>query len=116
MGKGTSSYARDRSSSATNSCRGTAVIAPSTAESPMPRRQSCFSIISRCCAAYSFFSGMRNRRGMFFPRAGFQNFFHLREGKVALLILIVEVRGEPHACFGTVVHDNVPRQEFAANF
>src|SRR6266403_4185178 len=115
MGKGTSSYARERSSSGTNSCRGTAVIAASTLASLMPRRRNCFSIISARCAAYSFFSSMRNRHGMFFPRACFQDLFHLRKGKVALILSIVEVWRDAHTGFGTVIDDDVPGEEFAAN-
>src|SRR6267143_1496055 len=116
MGKGRSSYACERSSSTTNSCRGTAIIAASTSASPTPRRRNCFSIISTRSAAYSFFSSMRNRRRMFFPCARFQDLFHLREGKVAFLISIVEVWRDTHPCFGTVVNDDVPRKKFAANF
>src|SRR5260370_8025012 len=108
MGKGRSSYAYGRSSSATNSCRGTAVIAPSTAASLMPRRRNCFSIISRRCAAYSFFSSMCDCRRMSFPCAGFQNLFHLSEGKVAFIFAIVEVWRQSHAAFATVVDHHVP--------
>src|SRR6266436_1325871 len=115
MGKGTSSYARERSSSGTNSCRGTAVIAASTLASLMPRRRNCFSIISARCAAYSFFSSMRNRRGMFFPRACFQDLFHFRERRITLIFAIVEMRRDAHAGFGTVVDEDLPGEEFAAN-
>jgi len=115
MGNGTSSYARERSSSGTNSCRGTAVIAASTPASLMPRRRNCFSIISARCAAYSFFSSMRNRHGMFFPRACFQDLFHLREGKVAFILSIVEVWRDARTGFGAVVDDDVSGEEFAAN-
>src|SRR5882762_6991891 len=82
MGKGRSSYACERSSSDTNSCRGTAVMAASTPLSAMPRRRNCFSIISTHCTAYSFFSSMDNRRIVFLPRAIFQVLFHLREREV----------------------------------
>src|SRR6266851_7262171 len=116
MGKGRSSYACKRSSSATNSCRGTAVIAASTAASLMPRRRNCFSIISTRCAAYSFFSSMRYRRRMFFPRARLQDLFHLRESKLAFILAIVEVWGDAHARLRTVVDDDVPLEELAANF
>src|SRR6266436_2265190 len=115
MGKGTSSYARERSSSGTNSCRGTAVIAASTLASLMPRRRNCFSIISARCAAYSSFSSMRNRRHMFLPRACFQDLVHLREGKVAFILAIVEVWRDAHTGFGTVVDDDVPGEQFPAN-
>src|SRR5467141_1214655 len=115
MGRGTSSYARERSSSGTNSCRGTAVIAASTLASLMPRRRNCFSIISARCAAYSFFSSMRNRHGMFFPRACFQDLVHLREGEVAFILSIVEVWRDARTGFGAVVDDDVSGEEFAAN-
>src|SRR6266851_1616874 len=92
MGKGRSSYACERSSSDTNSCRGTAVMAASTPLSAMPRRRNCFSIISTHCTAYSFFSSMDNRRLVFLPRASFHDLFHLREREVAFLITVVEVR------------------------
>src|SRR5882762_2644609 len=115
MGKGRSSYACNRSSSGTNSCRGTAVIAASTAASLMPRRRNCFSIIPAHCGAYSLFSGMRYRCGMFFPCARFQDLFHLRERKVAFILSIVEVWREAHAGFRTVIDDDVPGQEFPAN-
>src|SRR6267378_2074571 len=115
MGNGTSSYARERSSSGTNSCRGTAVIAASTPASRIPRRRNCFSIISARCAAYSFFSSMRNRHGMFLPRACFQDLFHLREGKVAFILSIVEVWRDARTGFGAVVDDDVSGEEFAAN-
>src|SRR5713226_6277011 len=115
MGKGRSSYACKRSSSATNSCRGTAVIAASTAASPMPRRRNCFSIISARCAAYSFFSSMCNRRRVFFPRACFQDLFHLRECKVAFFLAIVKVWRDAHAGFWAVVDEDLPGEKFAAN-
>src|SRR5712692_1316013 len=115
MGKGRSSYACERNSSETNSCRGTAFIAASTPLSVMPRRRNCFSIISIHCAAYSFFSSMRDRRCMFFPRARFQDLLHLRERKVTFFIAIVEVWREANAGFGTVVDEDVPGEEFAAN-
>src|SRR5216683_4662332 len=110
MGKGRSSYACERNSSDTNSCRGTAVIAASTLLSVIPRRRSCLSIISTHCAAYSFFSSMRDRRGVFFPRTSFQDLFHLREREVAFLIAIVEVWREPYSRFRTVVDKNFPGQ------
>src|SRR5260221_11583376 len=110
MGKGRSSYACERNSSDTNSCRGTAVIAASTLLSVMPRRRNCFSIISTHCTAYSFFSSMGNRCGVFFPRASFQDLFHLREREVAFLIAVVEVRREPYTRFRTVVDEDVPGQ------
>src|SRR6266851_6430245 len=115
MGKGRSSYACERSSSETNACRGTAAIAASTPPSVMPRRRNCFSIISAHCAAYSFFSSMRDRRCMFFPRACFQYVFHLRQREIAFLIAIVEVRREAYTGFGTIVNKDVPGQEFAAH-
>src|SRR6266849_9639349 len=115
MGRGRSSYACERSSCGTNSCRGTSVIAASTAASLMPRRRNCFSIISTRCAAYSFFSSMCNRRRVFFPRACFQDLFHLRESKVAFLLAIVKVWRYAHAGFWAVVDDNLPGEKFAAN-
>src|SRR5260370_706198 len=116
MGKGRSSYAFERSSSGTNSCRGTAVIAASTRASSIPRLRNCFSIICTRCGSYSFSSSMSNRRCMSFPRAGIQNLFHLREGKVAFIFAIIEVWRDAHAGLGTVVHDDVTREELAANF
>src|SRR5712692_8818096 len=115
MGRGRSSYACERSSCGTNSCRGTSVIAASTAGSLMPRRRNCFSIISTRCAAYSFFSSMSNRRHMFFPRACFQDLFHLRERNVALILSIVEVWRDAHTGFRAVVDDDLPGEEFPAN-
>src|SRR5216684_7898510 len=108
MGNGRSSYACERSSSETNSCRGTAVIAASTPRSVMPRRSNCFSIISTHCTAYPFFSSMRNRRRVFFPGASFQDLFHLREREVTFLIAVVEVWRESYARFGTVVDKDLP--------
>src|SRR5260370_153923 len=58
---------------------------------------------------------MRNRRRMFLPCARFQDLFHLREREVAFIFSIVEVWRDTHAGFGTVVDDDVPRKEFAAN-
>src|SRR5258708_15047589 len=110
MGKGRSSYACERTSSDTNPPRGTAVIAKSTPLSVMPRRRNCFSIISTHCAAYSFFSSMRDRRRVFLPRASFQNLFHLREREVAFLIAVVEMRREPYTRFRTIVNKDVPGQ------
>src|SRR5260370_245654 len=115
MGRGRSSYACERSSCGTNSCRGTSVIAASTAASLMPRRRNCFSIISTRCAGYSFFSSMSNRRHMFSPRACFQDLFHLRERKVALILSIVEVWRAAHTGFRAVVDDDLPGEEFPAN-
>src|SRR5712691_367586 len=115
MGKGRSSYACKRNSSETNSCRGTAAIAASTPPSVMPRRRNCFSSISARRAAYSSFSSMANRRCMFFPGASSQDLFHLREREFAFLIAIVKVRREPYTRFGTVVDEDVPGEEFAAN-
>src|SRR5258708_761409 len=115
MGRGRSSYACERISCGTNSCRGTSVIAASTAGSLMPRRRNCFSIISTRCAAYSFFSSMSNRRRMFFPRACFQDLFHLRERNVALILSIVEVWRDAHTGFRAVVDDDLPGEEFPAN-
>src|SRR5258708_20712507 len=110
MGKGRSAYACERNSSETNSCRGTAAIAASTPLSVMPRRRNCFSIISTCCTAYSFFSSMGNRRLVFLPRASFQHLFHLREREVTLLIAILEVGIEPYTRLRTVVDEDVPGQ------
>src|SRR5260370_24065853 len=59
---------------------------------------------------------MRNRCRMSFPRAGMKNLFNLREGKVAFLLAIVEVWRDTHAGVGTLVHDDVAREEFATNF
>src|SRR5438477_8718171 len=115
MGKGRSSYACERTSSGTNSCRGTVAMAASTTGSMTPRRRNCFSIISARCVAYSFFSSMRNRRSMFSPRARFEDLFHLRERKITFIFAIVEMRRDAHAGFGTVVDEDVPREEFAAN-
>src|SRR5438552_5927489 len=115
MGKGRSSYACERTSSGTNSCRGTDAIAASTTGSMTPRRRNCFSIISARRAAYSFFSSMRNRRSMFFPCACFQDLFDLRERKITFIFAIVEMRRDAHASFGTVVDEDVPREEFTAN-
>src|SRR5437016_3108376 len=56
------------------------------------------------------------RCGMFFPCARFQDLFHLRERKVAFILAIVEVWRDAHAGFGTVVDDDVPGEEFPANF
>src|SRR2546422_6872796 len=114
MGKGSQSYACERSSSETNWCRGPAVIAASTPLSVMPRQRNCFSIISTPCAEYSFFSSMRDRRWMSFPSACFQDLFHLRERKVAFLIAIVEVGRNAHTGLRTVVDEDVPGEEFAA--
>src|SRR5437016_12409110 len=80
-----------------------------------PRRRNCFSIISARCAAYSFFSSMRNRRSMFFPRAHFEDLFDLRERKITFIFAIVEMRRDAHAGFGTVVDEDVPPEEFGAN-
>src|SRR3989440_1334213 len=115
MGKGRSSYACERTSSGTNSCRGTVAIAESTRGSMPPRRRNCFSIIPARCAAYSFFPSMRNRRSMFFPRARFEDLFHLRERKITFIFAIVEMRRNAHAGFGTVVDEDVPREEFTTN-
>ena len=52
---------------------------------------------------------------MFFPRACFQDLFHLREGEVAFILSIVEVWRDAHTGFGAVVDDDVPGEEFAAN-
>src|SRR5260370_6286605 len=110
MGKGRSSYACERNSSDTNSCRGTAVIAASTLLSVIPRRRSCLSIISTHCAAYSFFSSMRDRRLVFLPRSSFQDLFHLREREVACLIAVGEGRREPYTRCWTVRDQDVPGQ------
>src|SRR5215467_2820842 len=82
----------------------------------MPRRRNCFSTISARWAAYSALSGMCNRRGVFFPGPGFEDFFHLGEREVAFLLAIVKMRREPHTGFGAVVHKDVAREQFAANF
>src|SRR5260370_35335396 len=113
-GRGRSWWGGEGSSSETNSCRGTAVIAASRPPSAMPRRRNFFSIISKHCAAYSFFSSMRDRRCMFFPRSCFQYLFHLRQCEIAFLIAIVEVRRKAYTSFGTVVNKDVPGEEFAA--
>src|SRR5215472_748726 len=116
MGKGRSSYARARTSGGTNSWRGTDSMALRTQGSSMPRRRNCFSTISARWGAYSVLSGMRDRRGVLFPGAGFQDFFHLREREVAFVFAIVKMRREPHAGFGAVVHQDFARKQFAANF
>src|SRR5215813_549381 len=59
---------------------------------------------------------MRNRLGVLFPRAGFQDFFHLVERKVALLLAIVKMGRNAHTGHGTVIDKNVAREEFAADF
>src|SRR5262249_27510937 len=82
----------------------------------MPRRRNCFSIISARCGAKSLLSGMRDRLGVLFPRSGFQDFFHLIERKVALLLAIVKMRREAHSRLGSVIDKNVEREKFAANF
>src|SRR2546427_13107057 len=107
MGRGSPPYACERSSSKTNSSRGTAVIAASTPLSVTPRRRNCFSIISTHCAAYSFFSSMRDRRWMSFPSACFQDLFHLRERKVAFLIAIAELGRNTYTVLSPVVDENV---------
>src|SRR6267143_4331981 len=58
---------------------------------------------------------MRNHRHMFSPRASFQDLVHLREGKVAFILAIVEVGRDSHTGFGTVVDDDVPGEEFPGN-
>src|ERR1700732_556124 len=58
---------------------------------------------------------MRNRRHMLSPRACFQDLVHLREGKVAFILAIVEVWRDSHTGLGTVVDDDVPCEEFPAN-
>src|SRR5258708_12459538 len=58
---------------------------------------------------------MRNRRGMFFPRACFQDLFHFRERKITLIFAIVEMRRDAHAGFGTIVDEDLPCEEFATN-
>src|SRR5260370_22929280 len=116
MGKGRSSYARERRSGATNSWRGTASMAARTDKSSMPRRRSCFSIISARCGAYSLLSSMRNRRSVLFPCPGFQNFFHLRQREVAFVFAIIKMRRDAHTGFGAVIDEDFPREEFAANF
>src|SRR4029077_683882 len=82
----------------------------------MPRRRSCLSIISARCGAYSLFSSIDNRCGMFFPCPCFKNLFHLRKCKVALILAIIEVRRDAHAGFGAVVDDDFSCEEFAADF
>src|SRR4029077_20113424 len=116
MGKGASSYAWERSSLATNSCRGTAVIAARTAASRMPRRRNCFSTISNRSGAYSSLSSMGNRCRVLFPRAYLEDFFHLREREVAFVLGVVKMRREAHARFGTKVDKDLPGDEFAADF
>src|SRR5215472_5786944 len=116
IGKAQSSYARDRSSAATNSWRGTASIAASTARSSIPRRRNCFSIISARCEAWSLRSSMRHRFGVPFPGAGFQDFVHLGEGKVALVFAIVKMRRDAHSGLGAIVDEDVAGKKFAANF
>src|SRR5215472_1577496 len=91
-------------------------MAARTARSSMPRRRNCFSIISARCGARSLLSGMRDRLGVLFPPAGFQDFFHLIERKVALLLTIVKMRREANAGLGAVIDENVAREKFTANF
>src|SRR5438105_2123818 len=91
-------------------------MAARTEGASMPRRRNCFSTMSARCGAYSLTSGMRNRRGVFFPDPGFEDFFHLREGEVAFVFAIVKMRREAHTGFGAVVDQDVAREKFAANF
>jgi hypothetical protein len=58
---------------------------------------------------------MRYRCGMSFPCVRFQDLFHLLERKVAFILSIVEVWRDSHTGLGTVVDDDVPGEEFAAN-
>src|SRR5260370_16882655 len=71
-------------------------MAASTAASVIPRRRNCFSIISVRCGPYFSLSSMRNRRRVFFPGAGPENFLHLREMEFAFFLAIVAIRGLTH--------------------
>src|SRR5689334_12689712 len=82
----------------------------------MPRRRNCFSTISARWGAQSLLSSMRDRRAVLFPSPGFQDFFHLREREVALVLAIEKMGREAHARFGAVVHKNFAREQFSANF
>src|SRR6267378_2763400 len=60
-------------------------------------------------------SGMRDRRGMFFPGARFQDLFDLCEREVALFLTIIKMGRNAHPGLGPIVDEDLPREEFAAN-
>src|ERR1700730_367813 len=136
MGSGASSYARPRNSACTNSCRGTCAIAANTLSSVTRRRRICSSTIARRAPAKSAgntttpdFSpafapptsssslNLNLSRGsrMFLPSSRRQNLFHLLQRKLALFFTIVKMRRKTHACLRPIIHQNLPRQQFAAH-
>ena len=59
-------------------------------------------------------SGVRVRGRVFFPSPRLKNLSDLLDRQVALLFPIVKMRRKPNASFGTVIDENLPRQQFAA--
>ncbi len=53
---------------------------------------------------------------MFFPCASVQDFFHLRQREIAFFLLIVKMRRNANPGLRAIVHQNVSRQQFAADF
>src|SRR5258708_25279547 len=52
----------------------------------------------------------------FLPGARRQNFLDLLQREVALLFAVVKVRREAHARLGSIIHQNLAREQFAADF
>src|SRR5580658_2840452 len=52
---------------------------------------------------------------MFFPSSRFENICDLRNRQVTLFFAIVKMRRQPDASFGTVIHENLSRQQLAAH-
>src|ERR1700685_4302034 len=103
------------------------------------RRRSCVSNIARRADSYSSgersagalaaFGGWARKSpggaiasswersdGVFLPSVSAKNFVHLCQGKLTLVLAIVEMRRKAHAGFRAVVDQDVAGQEFAANF
>jgi|SRR6516225_2942618 hypothetical protein len=57
--------------------------------------------------------GSALRTTMAFPGAGLQDLSNLFKGEVYLLFAVVEVRRKPNAGLGTVVDEDIARQQFA---
>src|ERR1700681_1691622 len=68
------------------------------------------------CEENSSLSGMGYRRCVFFPGARLQNLLDLCQREVALFLAIVKVGRNAHARLGPVVHEDLPRKEFATYF